>query len=130
MFCSKCGAAIEYNSKFCEVCGAPQESGAPGSQPEVQNIRPETTQASYNPEQESYTQPEAAGYTPYNYAQPAPAYGGPVQTEVKPAAAKSGLWWKIAIPAVAVIGIVVAAYFIFFRPVDKMLKLNKACMKI
>ena len=71
MFCQNCGSTINEGSKFCAICGAPQQTAAAPAQPEYPPAQPE-----YQPTQPEY-QPE------YQPAQP--EYQPEYQTEYQPA---------------------------------------------
>lgn len=74
MFCEKCGSQNNDGAKFCAICGALMEQGAPQSAPEPANT-PEPEQPAYTPAPEPAPAAEPApAYTQQTYA---PAYTQP-----------------------------------------------------
>ena len=141
MFCYKCGASVVPGSKFCASCGAVMqaddvpakvENDAPAQAPSASDAGVGSSEASaqsdafpraqqYQPEQSSFQpaqDPSQSSYTPEGQPfqsgnQPYP----PFQPSSPPEKSGSGkgLWWKIAIPVVAVLGIAVGLFFFVFN---------------
>lgn len=95
MFCENCGNKIPDGGQFCSRCGAKAEPG-----PYV-NERP----PAYKPPSGAY----AGGMT----GNQSPGYGGPAPGML-PQPKKSMLWLILAISVVAVAGLCIGVYFLFF----------------
>ncbi len=67
-FCTKCGANLPDNARFCGVCGA--QLGAPAQQAPVNQYQQPRQPAGYNQYQQPYQQPRQPGYADYGWNAP------------------------------------------------------------
>ena len=120
MYCHNCGSNIQDGSAFCPDCGAAQDAAAKTAPDRQENNAPgQTNQTPV----EAYAQPDQA-YQPqlpdlYNERSNAPAgetyrYAYTNEMATAPTRRKRGLWWKVAVPVIAVVLAAAAVYYFFF----------------